>query len=68
MSVAKSCLKPETAPLTLLAIKRGFLCNFAITLKGRLFMGHSGMGWKFSITIVCKSSKLSSYSLLKYLF
>ena len=28
LSVAKNCLKPETAPLTVLAIKRGLMCNF----------------------------------------
>ena len=42
---------PETAPLTILAIKGGLLCNFAKTLKGRYFMGHSGTGFRFSITI-----------------
>ena len=29
LSVARNCLRPETAPLTILAIKRGLLCNFA---------------------------------------
>ena len=28
LSVARNCLRPETAPLTILAIKRGLLCNF----------------------------------------
>ena len=51
LSVAKNCLRPETASLPTLAIKRGLLCNFLKTLKGRHFMGHSGTGLKFSITI-----------------
>ena len=50
--VARSFLRPETAPLTILAIKRGFLFNFAKTFKGRRhFMGKSSTGLKFSITI-----------------
>ena len=28
LSVARNCLRPETAPLTVLAIKRGLMCNF----------------------------------------
>ena len=51
LSVARNCLRPETAPLTVLAIKRGILCNFAKTFRGRHFMGHRGMDLKFSITI-----------------
>ena len=50
-SVARNCLRPETAPLTILAIKRRLLCNFAETFKGHHFMGHSGTDSKFSITI-----------------
>ena len=34
LSVARNCLRPKTAPLTILAIKRGLLCNFAKTFKG----------------------------------
>ena len=41
-SVARNCLRPETAPLTILAIKRRLFCNFAKTLKSFYFMGHSG--------------------------
>ena len=48
--VAKNCLRPETPLLAILAIKRGLLCNFITTLKGRHFMGHSDTGMKFSIT------------------
>ena len=39
ISVPRNCLRPETAPLTILAIKRGLLCNFAKKFKGRHFMG-----------------------------
>ena len=53
------------ALLTVLAIKGGFLCDFTKILKGRHFMGHSGMGLKFSITIDLKYSKLTSYSFFK---
>ena len=41
LSVARNCLRPETAPLTILAIKTRLLCNFAKTFKGWYFMGHS---------------------------
>ena len=51
LSVARNCLKPENAPLTMLAIKRGLLCTFAKTFKDRHFMGDSGSGLKFLITI-----------------
>ena len=32
-SVARNCLRPKTVPLTILAIKRGLLCNFAKTFR-----------------------------------
>ena len=51
LPVAKNCLRPEPAPLTILAIKRKLCCKFTKTLKGHHFMGHSGTGLKFSITI-----------------
>ena len=55
LSVARSCRRTETvsltAPLTLTLFKRGILCNFAKTFRGRHFMGHSGTDLKFSITI-----------------
>ena len=47
LSVARDCLRPETAPLTELAIKRGLLCNFTKTFKGHHFVGHSGTDLKF---------------------
>ena len=50
LSVARNCLRPETAPLTILAIKRGLLCNFAKNFKGRHFMEQSSTGLKFSFT------------------
>ena len=37
-SVARNCLRPYTAPLTILVIKRGLFYNFAKTLKGHHFM------------------------------
>ena len=44
--------RPETlTPLTILAIKRGLLCNSAKNFKDRYFMGESGTGLKFPITI-----------------
>ena len=51
LSVARNCLRPETAPLTVMTIKRRLVCNFAKTFKVRHFMGHSGTDLKFSITI-----------------
>ena len=58
LSVARNCLRPESAPLTILAIKRGLLCNFAKNFKGRHFMGHSGTD--FQLLLNSKSSKLPS--------
>ena len=37
LSAARNCLRPETATLTILAIKRGLFCNFA-----KKFMAHRG--------------------------
>ena len=50
LSVARNCLRPETAPLTIFTIKRGVFCNSSKTFKGRQFMGHSGAHLKFSVT------------------
>ena len=44
LSVTRNCLRPETASLTILAIKRGLLCNFAKTSKGHHFMGQNSTG------------------------
>ena len=55
LSFAKNCLTPETADLTILAIKSGILSNFTKTLISR----------NFQLLLICESSKLSSYSLLK---
>ena len=51
LAVARNRLRPETAPLTVLAIKRGLLCNLAENFRGRHFVGHSSTDWKFSIAI-----------------
>ena len=37
LSIARNC----PAPLVVLDIKRGLLCDFAKSLTGRHFMGHS---------------------------
>ena len=39
LSVDRNCLRPETAPLTILPIKRELLCSFAKTLNGPPFYG-----------------------------
>ena len=67
LSGAKNCLRPETAPLTIVAIKWGFSFNFMghRTYDMGHFMGHSGMGLKFQLLLICKSSKFSSYNPLK---
>ena len=49
--------------LTILAIKRGLLCNISKTFKGRRFMGQSSTGLIFSITMNSQSSKFYLYSL-----
>ena len=51
LSVARNRLGPAAVPLTVLAIKRVLLCNFAKTFRGRRYMGHSATDLKFSITI-----------------
>ena len=51
LSVARNYLRPETEPLTILAIKRRLLCNFAKKFKGPHFIGQSSTGLKSSIAI-----------------
>ena len=51
VSVARNCLRSETAPLIILATKTGLSCNFAKNFKDHRFMGQSSTGLKFSITI-----------------
>ena len=51
LAVARNCLRPQTAPLAILAFKRVLLCNFAKSFKGRHFMGQNSTGLKFLITI-----------------
>ena len=51
ISVARNCLRPETAPVARLSNKGGLLRNFAKTLKGRHFMGHRVADLTFSMTI-----------------
>ena len=46
------------ASLTILAIKRGLLCNFVKNFKRRHSMGHSGTD--FQLLLNSKSSKLPS--------
>ena len=40
LSVAKKFFRPDYVAITIFAIKRGILCNFAKTLKDCHFMGH----------------------------
>ena len=58
LSIARNCLRSETASLTTLDIKGGFMCNFAKKIKGCHFMEHSGTD--FQLLLNSKSSKLSS--------
>ena len=51
LSVARNCLRHETALLAVLAIKRELLCTFATTFRCYQSMGHSGTDLKFSFTI-----------------
>ena len=46
------------APLTILTIKRGLLCNFAKNFKSRHFLGHSGTD--FQLLLNSKSSNFPS--------
>ena len=63
--VARNCFRPDTSCLTILAIKRGLLRNFAKKFKDCHFMGHSGTDLKFQLQLNSKSSKLSLRSLSK---
>ena len=45
-SVARNCLRPETVPLTILAIKKGLPCNFAKTFKNCPFYGRKQHGYE----------------------
>ena len=47
LSIARNCLRP----LSILAIKRGLLRNFAKNFKDRHFIGQSSKGLRFSITV-----------------
>ena len=49
-SVARNCLRPETVPLTILAIKKDFRVISQKLLRTAHFMGESSTGMKFSIT------------------
>ena len=51
LSVARNCLRPKAALLTILTIKGRHLCNFTKAFKGHHFMRHSGTGLTFSVTI-----------------
>ena len=55
LSVAWNCLRPETARLTILAIKRGLLCNFAKIFKGCHFMGHSSRDFQLLLILNLKN-------------
>ena len=55
LSVARNCLRPETAPLTILAIKGGLLCNFAKNFKGSHFMRHSGTDFQLLLILYLQS-------------
>ena len=51
LSVARNCLRPETEPLTILAIKRWLLCESQKKFEGPDFIGQSSTGLKSSIAI-----------------
>ena len=58
LSLARNCLRPETASLTILDIKKGLLCIFAKKFKDHHFMEDSGTD--FQLLLSSKSSKLTS--------
>ena len=64
LSLARNCLRRETASLTILAIKRGFLCNFAKNFKGCHFMGHSGTD--FQLLLILNLQNFLRQSFKKY--
>ena len=64
LSVTRNSLRLETAPLTILTIKRGLLCNFAKKLV-IILLKKAARVWNFQLLLNSKSSKLSLHSLLK---
>ena len=62
LSVAKNCLRPDTAFLTILAIKRRLLWNF--TKRAATLWDIVARVWNFQFLFICKSS-ISLYSLLE---
>ena len=63
LSVDRNCLRPETTSLTMLAIKKGLLCNFAKTFN--ILLDKIARVWNFQLLLNSKSLKLSLHSLLK---
>ena len=63
-SVGRNCLRPETVPLTILAIKKRLSCNLAKTFKNCPFYGRKQHGYEIFNYWNSKSSKLSLHSLL----
>ena len=63
LSLARNCLRPETASLTILDIKKGLLCIFAKKFIDRHFMEDGGTD--FQSLLSSKSSKLTSIVLQK---
>ena len=51
LSVARNCLRPETGPLTIQILKENFCVISKKKFNDHYFMGGSGTGQKFSITI-----------------
>ena len=56
LSVARNRLRSETAPLTILDIKRQ-LCNVAKNFKGHHFMGQSSMGFQLLLNLKTQCRK-----------
>ena len=64
LSVARNCVRPETAPLTILAIKRGLLCNFAKHFQGCHSVGQSFKKYVKSFFKFCFSITSSKFGIL----
>ena len=61
LSVARNCLRPETVPLTILAIQRGLLYNFA-----KNFMGHSDTDFQLLLIVNLQNFHRQSFNMLKF--
>ena len=65
LSVARNYFRPEAAPLTKLASKRGLCVMLHTILRAAILWDKTARVWNFQLLLNFKSSKLYLHSLLK---